>query len=298
VSTQRVSGALASAVLCAAIVGVAGAGGERGPEIPRGYVRRESFAVPELGDSSRAVRVYLPPSYDAPGIGRNYPVVFLLHGWPGSSGNWFEQGRVPATADSLIASGQIPEVIIVSPDGNGTGLLGRSLWIDSYDGRRKFETWLAGGLVRWVDEHFRTRREAAARAVVGLSDGALGAFNVVLKHPDVFSAAGGHSGDYLPKKGFGTGAIFGPDPRAQEIEAENTPAAFLARVAETAKQQRLYLDSGLDDGDAIGGTRALHEKLTELGVPHEYHEFPGSHSWGYWRTHVRESLIAVTAGMR
>ena len=296
-SASSRAGRLAAAVLCAVLAGAVAAA-EHGPALPHGYVLRESFAVPELGDSSRGVRVYLPPSYDAPGIARDYPVVFLLHGWPGSAGNWFEKGRVPATADSLIASGQIPEVIVVSPDGNGTGMLGRSLWIDSYDGRRRFETWLAHGLVAWVDAHFRTKREASARAIIGLSDGALGAFNTVLRHPDVFSAAGGHSGDYRPKKGFGTGAIFGPNPEAHAMERTNTPVDYLDSVTETAKQQRFYIDCGTEDGDAIGGTRALHAKLTELGIEHEYHEFAGSHSWAYWRTHVRESLIWVTAGMR
>lgn len=297
---RRVRAAAGAMALAAALVAAlaAAAPAPRAPETPHGTVSRMSFAVPELGDSSRAVRVYLPPSYDAGGPPRRYPVVFLLHGWPGSAANWFELGRVPATADSLIASGQIPEVILVCPDGNGTGLLGRSYWIDSWDGRRRFESWLAGGLVAWVDAHFHTRREPAARAIIGLSDGALGAFNTVLRHPDVFGAAGGHSGDYQPRKGFGTGAIFGPDPGARALEVANTPTAYLARVAATAREQVLYLDTGLGDGEALEGSRALDAELTELGVPHEYHEFPGSHTWGYWRAHVRESLIAVTARMR
>lgn len=293
---RAVSVAVGASALAAALVSASPA--PRAPEPPHGTVSRVSFAVPELQDRSRAVRVYLPPSYDAGGPARRYPVVFLLHGWPGSAANWFELGRVPATTDSLIAAGRMPEAILVCPDGNGTGLLGRSFWIDSWDGRRRFEAWLAGGLVRWVDEHYRTRREPAARAIVGLSDGALGAFNTVLRHPDVFGAAAGHSGDYTPRKGLGTGAIFGPAPGSDSVETANTPTAYLARVAATAREQVLYLDTGTGDADGVPGSRALDAMLTELGVPHEYHEYPGSHTWGYWRAHVRESLIAVTARMR
>jgi S-formylglutathione hydrolase FrmB len=28
--------------------------------------------------------------------------------------------------------------------------------------------------------------------------------------------------------------------------------------------------------------RGLHEKLTELGIPHEWSTGPGGHTWKYW----------------
>jgi S-formylglutathione hydrolase FrmB len=28
--------------------------------------------------------------------------------------------------------------------------------------------------------------------------------------------------------------------------------------------------------------RELHEKLTELGIPHEWSTGPGAHTWKYW----------------
>jgi len=37
--------------------------------------------------------------------------------------------------------------------------------------------------------------------------------------------------------------------------------------------------------------------LTKLHVPHTYHEFPGTHEWKYWRSHLPSSLEAVTARM-
>lgn len=295
-SRRRTIASLLGAAL--ALASAATAVAKRAPEGPHGTVVRETISAPELGDSTQTVRVYLPPSYEAPGPARDYPVVYLLHGWPGSAGNWFDNGRVAATADTLIANGRIPEVILVCPDGNGGGLLGRSLWIDSHDGRRRFESWLTGSLVWKVDARFRTRREPSFRAIIGLSDGALGAFNATLKHPDVFTAAGGHSGDYRPRRGFGTGAIFGPQPGADSIEAANSPEVYLARVVETARHQRIYFDCGTSDNDGLEGSRGLDSVMTALGVPHEYREYPGSHTWAYWRKYVRESLIAVTEGMR
>lgn len=80
-----------------------------GALVARGALHRYEIEAPELRDPHRAVRVYTPPGYGDPGAGaRRYPVNYLLHGWPGSEGNWPGLGHAAATADSLIASGRIP----------------------------------------------------------------------------------------------------------------------------------------------------------------------------------------------
>lgn len=263
-----------------------------------GTVLRERLPSGEPDGSTRGVRVWLPPGYDSPEAAeRRYPVVYLLHGWPGSDANWLELGHAPEVAESLAAAGSIPEVILVFPSGRGPGLLGRSYWIDSFDGRCRLESWLTGRLVPWVDGRFRTRREPAARALVGLSDGANGAFDLALRHPGLFGAAAGHSGDYVLAKTFGNGAIYGPEPGATALLEAHSAARTVPRLADVARRLRLYLDCGTGD-ESLPLTRAFHARLDSLAVPHEYREFPGSHSWGYWRRHLRESLVAVTAGMR
>ena len=123
------------------------------------------------------------------------------------------------------------------------------------------------------------------------------AFNIALRHPDVFGAAAGHSGEYVYRKAFGCSGIYGPEPGATALLEANSPVLEVERLAGVAKGLRLYVDCGTGD-ESIDETRAFHAKLVALGVPHEYHEFPGSHTWDYWRAHVRESLVAVTAGMR
>jgi enterochelin esterase-like enzyme len=34
--------------------------------------------------------------------------------------------------------------------------------------------------------------------------------------------------------------------------------------------------------------------LVEQGIPHEYEEFDGGHTWEYWRTYVRRTLRFVS----
>jgi enterochelin esterase-like enzyme len=274
---------------------VAGAPAAKGIQ---GTVLHEHVPSGEPGDSTRSVRVWLPPSYFTPEAAqRRYPVVYLLHGWPGSDNNWLASGHAPEVAESLAARGAIPEVILVFPSGKGPGLLGRSYWIDSFDGRCRLETWLTQRLVPWVDDRFRTRTGPADRGLIGLSDGANGAFDLALRHPDLFGAAAGHSSDYVLAKTFGGSGIYGPEPGASALLASHSPARYVGSVVDVAKRLRLYVDCGTGDG-SLAATRAFHSLLDSLGVAHEYHEFPGSHTWGYWRLHLHESLVAVTSGMR
>lgn len=250
------------------------------------------------GTGMREARVWLPPSYDLPeSVARRYPVVVFLHGWPGSQGNWPGQGRAGETLGELIAAGRIPEVIGLFPDGVGTGLIGRSMWLDSWDGRAKLETFLTQDLFAWADSAYRTLKSPRDRAVIGLSDGATAALNLLILHPGVFGAAGAHSGDYLIRRDVSSGRIFGPEPGATRLREEHSPLLTVAHAVDRLRGLTIYIDCGEDDS-SIGDNRALHARLDSLGVPHTYAEFPRGHDWTYWRTHLVQSLEAVTKAMR
>lgn len=275
------------------------AAGARGAEPAHGRLLELQMSAPSIGDPDRSVGVYLPPSYDRPEARtRRYPVVLLLHGWPGSNGNWPGSGHADDTLDSLIASGRIPEVIALYPNGAGEGRLGRSLWINSWDGRSRMEDFLRIDLLAWADSAFRTRREARDRAVIGLSDGGTAAMNLAFRYPDVFGGAGSHSGVFLLQRDWSSRPLLGPDSAVARMLAYNSPLLYVAQVAPRLKESSLYFDCGQDDDESLPSNRALHAKLDSLGVAHEYHEFPGGHSWSYWSTQLARSLVAVTRRMR
>jgi S-formylglutathione hydrolase FrmB len=262
-----------------------------------GTLKRYEIDAPELHDPHRSVRVYTPAGYDdSTAAGRRYPVIYLLHGWPGSEGNWPGMGRATVTADSLIASGRIPPVVLVFPNGNGKGLLGRSLYIDSYDGESKMEAFLTHRLVTWVDSTFRTIRAPESRGVVGLSDGGTAAINLVLQHPDLFSACGSHSADLRLERGMGMGGVIGPEPGATQLLEAHSPLVYAPDALEHLDTPVIYFDCGADD-ESAAENREFDAMLTRLHVPHTYHEFPGTHEWKYWRSHLPGSLEAVTARM-
>jgi enterochelin esterase-like enzyme len=263
-----------------------------------GTVQRVTMPAPALHDPHRTVRVYLPPSYFRPeAAARRYPVVYLLNGSPGSDGNWFGKGKAAVTADSMIARGAIPEVILVCPNGSGETYLSRSLYMDSYDGRFRMEEYIVREVVAWADSVYRTRAEPRDRALIGLSDGASGAINLAFHHPEVFGACGGHSGQYRLRKGFRTKAALGPEPGASRLLASHSPTLEAPRLVPGLRTQSIYFDVGLSDSE-LEDNRALHRTLDSLGVAHTYREFAGSHRWGYWRAHLHDSLTALTVGMR
>ena len=262
-----------------------------------GRLTRYEIDAPELKDPHRSVRVYTPPGYDdSAAAGRHYPVVYLLHGWPGSEGNWPGMGRATVTADSLIASGRIPPVVMVFPNGNGKGFLGRSLYLDSFDGASRMEEFLTHRLVPWVDSTFRTLASAGDRAVVGLSDGGTAAINLALQHPELFSACGSHSADLKLSRTFSVGAIVGPEPGATRLLASRSPLLYAADALPRAGHPVIYFDCGADD-ESVADNREFDALLTRLDVPHSYREYPGTHDWKYWRTHLPGSLEAVTVRM-
>ena len=267
------------------------------PGVPRGTMLRLTMVAPSLGEYARRVRVYLPPSYSTPAdSAKRYPVVFMLHGWPGSEGNLPGGGRAAETADSLIARGAIPEIIMVFPRGHGEGFAGRSYWINALDGKKQLEDYLTRDLVDWVDRNYRTIPSASARGVIGISDGGTAACNLAFKHPELFSACGSHSADYVLERAFGTGGFLGRGPESQRLLEANSPALYAGQIVPQLLGERIYFDCGLGDG-SIKSSRSFDSLLTRLGVPHEYHEYPGSHTWGYWRLHLKQSLAAVAGAL-
>lgn len=143
-----------------------------------GELRRELMPSPVLGDSVGYV-VYVPDGYDA---SRSlYPVIYLLHGAGGDSGEWTGPVRVKDVADALIASGDIPPTLIVMPECRGCW------WVDSQ--RANIETAFWADFVPGIARRYRTLETREGRAVAGFSAGGYGAVRFALKYPERFAVA-------------------------------------------------------------------------------------------------------------
>lgn len=156
-----------------------------------------------LGDPHRRpVLVYLPPGYDDE-PGRRYPAVYVLQGYSGHVGMWFNRSPFrqpyPELADALFASGGAPPAVMVYVD--GWTAYGGSQFLDS-PGTGRYHSYLCDEIVPWVDVHYRTIPSPGHRAITGKSSGGYGAMVTPMLRPDVFGALATHAGDAAFEVGY------------------------------------------------------------------------------------------------
>jgi enterochelin esterase-like enzyme len=146
----------------------------------------ETFMVGDaaLGVPPARVYVYLPPGYDA-NAPRRYPVVYLLHGYPGGPLDWFRAADVQEQMDALLRYRLVHPMLIVAPNASG-GWLHDSEMLNQVGGPQ-VETYLTRTVVAAIDARYRTVRNRSGRAVGGMSSGGYGALNLGLRHQDVYS---------------------------------------------------------------------------------------------------------------
>src|SRR4051812_36211368 len=125
--------------------------------------------------------IYLPADYST--SERTYPVVYLLHGYTDDNTGWLQFGEINRYADKAIAEGIIPPMIIVMPNGDS------SWYINSYDGKEKYEDFFIKEFMPSVEKAYRIKTEKRYRGIAGLSMGGFGTLVYSLKYPELFAAA-------------------------------------------------------------------------------------------------------------
>ena|SRR5882724_703313 len=156
-----------------------------------------------LGDpSDRPLWVYVPPGYDDEPQPR-YPSVYVIQGYGGQLTMWRNRSpmRQPfiETADALFAAGDTPPAIVVYVDAWTS--YGGSQFVDS-PGTGRYHSYLCEEVVPWVDARYRTRADAAHRAISGKSSGGFGAMITPILRPDLFGALATHAGDSLYEQSY------------------------------------------------------------------------------------------------
>lgn len=162
--------------------------------VPHGNVQQILFNSPSTGEQKRAF-VYTPAEYSK-NAKKNYPVLYLQHGWGEDETAWSNQGCAHLIMDNLIAEGKCKPFIIVMTYGMTNGA--RYGTIGSFS-PKDFETVLVDELIPYVDSHFRTLANKQNRAMAGLSMGGMETKSITLARPDTFDYWGLFSGGtYAP----------------------------------------------------------------------------------------------------
>lgn len=231
----------------------------------------------------------LPPGYLADKT-RRYPVLYLLHGLGENQEMLINSGGLNLV-ENLWDTRRIGKFLIVTPDA------GSSFYINSRNGREKYEDFFIREFLPYIERHYRIRPGRMNRGIAGISMGGYGALHLAFRYPSLFSSVAAESAaliEHIPSLTVEgsqpqalrriLGSAFGspPDPAFWE---ENSPLT-LARTARLAGM-KIYFDCGeQDDYGFERGARALDRILTARGIPHEFHLYPGGHNWSYFAAHL------------
>jgi len=238
--------------------------------------------------------VDLPADYAS--SSERYPTLYFLHGLFEHEESWGDKGG-KEILDGLRRDGRVGNFIVIMPDG------GKTFWVNSSDGRERYEDFFIQEFVPAIDRKYRTIARREARGISGTSMGGYGALHLGMSHADVFGSASAHSAALLPRFpnplptegrwGFYAQVLqepFGSPLNEAYWEQENP--LTLAEHPERFAGLKLYFDCG--DHDRYGfneGNQLLDKILTEKGFPHEFFLRPGSHGWSYLNQVMQYSLV-------
>jgi S-formylglutathione hydrolase FrmB len=238
--------------------------------------------------------VLLPPDYDLQKT-RRYPVLYFLHGLGDNEQTLVNSGGFNLIED-LWEQNQLGEFLIVTPAGD------RSFYINSHDGRQRYEDCFIQEFLPTLERRYRVRAERRYRGISGVSMGGYGALRLALRHPDLFGSVSAHSAmllEALPKARITgqqeetiagmLGGVFG-SPVDPAFWDRNNPFTIV-RNNTRRPLPSIYFDCGTEDDYTFNaGAQAFHDLLASRGIRHEFHLYPGGHNWSYVAQHLAASL--------
>ncbi len=257
-------------------------------KVPHGNLSKVWYESPTL-KLTRRMTVYTPAGYEN---GKNYPVLYLLHGAGGDENAWSELGRAAQILDNLIAAGKAKPMLVVMTNGNPNTAAAPGEWDFGM-----YQPAMGGGgvqlpqaaasmdesfmdVVNFIEKNYKVAKNKANRAICGLSMGGGHSFAISKRFPNTF--------DYVGL--FSAAVSVGQwGDRTPLLERMNTNEEYNKQMAALfgAKPKLYWI--------AIGKTDFLYQQNADLrkwldskGYPYTYRETDGGHIWRNWRIYLTE----------
>jgi enterochelin esterase-like enzyme len=228
--------------------------------------------------------VYTPPDWTAT---ERLPLVVLLHGALDDPKTPNEYG-VGQVLDEQLARGDIPRVVIVTPQGD------MGFWENWVSGERRYRDWVMLELLPHIQRRYHTRDCPAGCHVMGVSMGGEGALSFAMAAPtqwasvSLISAPVFNIDEVRELYDSFLVNLFVP---LEDIWGPFIPAEAPARNVYTRWQGpsdvgpfKLLVTWGARDSDEIRETsRRFAAHLEAHHIAARSFEFDGEHSWKNWR---------------
>ncbi len=219
-------------------------------------------------------------------LGKDIPVLYLLHGSFGDEGDWQRFSRIEDYARNY-------RVIVVMPAAEN------SSYRDLPSGRN-YATWITRELPAMIEWMFPAAKTREGRFIAGLSMGGKGAFKLGLTNADrysrVASFSGGRFDEISDQAHFEKKTVWSYGyEEGEPIRGTAEDAYWLAKHVVDAEKAgggpkpELYLSCGTEDFLYESNSR-LHEYLDEIGYAHTYDAQPGIHNWDFWDPQIQKVL--------
>ena len=225
--------------------------------------------------------VWRPPGPDS----ATMPVLYVLHGLPGSASDPFQSG-LAKILDERLRAGYAP-FVVASPDGNGEHYADTE-WADSADGSEQVESRFLDAVI--PDVEGSRVRDGAHRAIAGFSMGGFGAMNIALSHPSLFGQVVSIAGYFHPDDESG---IF---QGQNNLFAANNPYQHV----QNARGKHILLCEDQSDAFPLiqGQAASFGKQLSAAHIPATLRITPGQHDWDYAIGALSGSLDFLSDGWR
>lgn len=241
------------------------------------YTQKEVRVPSAKMNKEVPVTVITPENYNT---ARTYPVVYLLHGYSGNQTDWTKEGVVGRLAD-------LYDIMFVLPDGAFDSWYFDSETTPEY----QYETFVSSELVKFIDANYSTVKDRKGRAITGLSMGGHGGLYLGIRHQDIFGSMGSMSGgvDIRPfPKNWNIAKRLGTIEERPQAWEDNTVINLTGLLKPGA--MNIIIDCGTEDF-FYEVNCALHNKLLEAKIPHEFYTRPGGHNWPYWLNAIKYQVL-------
>lgn len=234
-------------------------------DVPHGQVTRRVYPSSVTGKLESCL-VYTPPMWDQR---KEYPVLYLQHGYGENETGWVQQGKVNWILDNLLAQGKAKEMLVVM--GNGMAQ------VDGRADTLAFPKLLVADLIPFIERAYRVAAGKWRRAMAGLSMGSMHTSVATLTHPELFGYAGLFSG-FL---------------RVPWDHFDNAHLAALDDAAAFARNYRVFFRA-MGKADNFWSTFAEDDALMEQKhIAHTRVVYEGEHEWQVWRRCARDFLPLI-----
>lgn len=268
--------ALAAFASGAAVV-VARKSGPKDPPSPA-QTQLIDCSSPSLGGKLPAA-VYLPAGYTHSST--RYRVIYFLHGLPAGPTSYTNYGFVAA---ALASSGR--RAIVVAPQGARDQDSDRE-YLD-WDASEDWPAAISHDLPRCIDKRYRTIAGRSGRALVGLSAGGYGAFNIGLRSLSQFGAVESWSGYFAATDPSGYHILNLGSPQANSAAQVPSGAGLKRELAAWPSLIAFYV--GNQDARFLTMNKQFDATLRQNRIKHTFRVYSGGHTAALWASHAPQCL--------